>query len=715
MVDKKKLSLQERIDEIYKIVNDGLVSIGAIQKDSNGYSNQWISELFDNYVVVYGDSKYIAYAYSIDADDVVTFGDPVEVEQAWAPVIGKSLKVGSRNSGIDMHRIQTMHDMSVELGAKCDEMEEEEKSIDLENTLVISGSSVKSLGDNKFGGYLVTFSDYKNTDLSGEYFDKNTDFDLEFPGRSSSYYNHGLDVKLGRRKIGVADLKLDDVGIWAEIQLEERDEYEKVIAEMAANGKLGWSSGTAAHLVEKEPVGKAYYIKRWPLGLDASLTPTPCEPRNTVMPLKSLIAVQNEVNTPEGDKGSPDKSDVQADSTKSIKELKMEENEMKALMEEVAKTSAVAAVEEYIKTLPPIEEGTAVTTEERIDKSKPFKSFGEQLKEVALVDTGKIRGSEKLDAIKANGMSEAVSSDGGYLVQTDFSAELLKPIYELGAIASRVDRTTVSAASNGMTFNAVDETSRATGSRYGGVQAYWLAEAGTKTASKPKFRQVELKLKKLIGACYATDELLADAAALQSVISESFRNEFTFMVEDAFFNGDGVGKPLGIMNSGALIPVAKESGQAADTIVAENIMKMWARMAAPMRAGAAWYINQDVEPQLFSLSLAVGTGGIPVYMPANGLAGAPYGTLMGRPVLPVEYAGTVGDLGDIVFANFGAYKAIDKGSMTGESSIHVQFLTDETTFRFVYRVDGQPKWNSAVTPFKGSNTQSPFIALAERA
>jgi hypothetical protein len=48
-------------------------------------------------------------------------------------------------------------------------------------------------------------------------------------------------------------------------------------------------------------------------------------------------------------------------------------------------------------------------------------------------------------------------------------------------------------------------------------------------------------------------------------------------------------------------------------------------------------------------------------------------------------------------------------------SVHVAFLTDESIFRFIYRVDGQPIWNAALTPFKGSNTLSPFVVLAARA
>ena len=143
---------------------------------------------------------------------------------------------------------------------------------------------------------------------------------------------------------------------------------------------------------------------------------------------------------------------------------------------------------------------------------------------------------------------------------------------------------------------------------------------------------------------------------------------------------------------------------------------MWARMWARSRPNAVWFINQNIEPQLFTMSLAVGTGGIPIYMPANGLSGSPYGQLMGRPVIAIEQCQTLGTVGDIILADMSQYILADKGGMQTASSIHIAFTTDESVFRFVYRVDGQPIWNSALTPYKGTvaNSLSPFVALATR-
>jgi HK97 family phage major capsid protein len=344
-----------------------------------------------------------------------------------------------------------------------------------------------------------------------------------------------------------------------------------------------------------------------------------------------------------------------------------------------------------------------------------FNSFGEQMAAVMTAGIGRGVDPRLYNAMGAN---ETVPSEGGFLVQTDFSTEIMQQVFETSIIASRVRRIPISGSSNSTTMNGVDETSRATGSRYGGIRGYWADEAEEKTASKPKFRRIELNLKKLIGLCYATDENLEDAAQLEGIIRQGFVSEFGFLLDDAIINGTGAGQPLGIMNAGCLVSVAKQVGQAANTLVFENIVDMYSRLFAGSRQNAVWLINQNVEPQLFAMSMAVGTGGVPVYMPAGGISGQPYSTLFGRPVLPIEQCQALGDKGDIILGDFpNGYILAEKGGMKSDMSIHVRFIFDESTFRFVMRVDGQPVRSSALTPFKGgaTATQSHFITLDARA
>lgn len=349
----------------------------------------------------------------------------------------------------------------------------------------------------------------------------------------------------------------------------------------------------------------------------------------------------------------------------------------------------------------------------RVDRPQDkFASFGEQLVSVARAGIG--RGADpRLFTAAATGLSEAVPSDGSFLVQQDFSTTLLEDTFSTGLLPSRCRRIPISGSANSIKLPGVDETSRAS-TRFGGILAYWLDEAGTKTASKPKFRQITLDLKKLIGLVYATDELLQDAAALEAFCRRGFAAEFGFRLDDAIINGVGGGQPLGILAAGSLVSVAKEAGQAADTVVTENIVKMYARMFPSSVPNAVWLVNQAVLPHLYTMSLSVGTGGSAVFMPAGGLSQSPYNTLLGRPVIVLEQCAALGDLGDIIFADMNGYLLAEKGGMQSDMSIHVAFTTDESCFRFVLRVDGQPERASALTPYKGSDTLSHFVALAAR-
>lgn len=151
-----------------------------------------------------------------------------------------------------------------------------------------SAGTVKALGHGKIGGYLVLFSDDKSPDLAGDFFAKSTQFGVDQGDALPVYYQHGMDRTIGKRRLGKAMVtKIDDAGVWIEAQLMMRDEYESAIYDMVQKGKLGWSSGAASHLVERQNVGKSAMITYWQLA-EASLTPTPAEPRTSAVITKSL-------------------------------------------------------------------------------------------------------------------------------------------------------------------------------------------------------------------------------------------------------------------------------------------------------------------------------------------------------------------------------------------------------------------------------------------
>ena len=345
-----------------------------------------------------------------------------------------------------------------------------------------------------------------------------------------------------------------------------------------------------------------------------------------------------------------------------------------------------------------------------------FRSFGEQLQAIARSALAMRSGGQPDPRLvrAPTGASEVDATGGGFLAQVDFQEAIFMLAHDMGEILSRVNKIPISAAANGLKINAVDETSRATGSRWGGVQSYWVGEGTSVTPTKPKFRRVEFDLKKLFSLAYMTDELLQDSTALTAILAQAFAEEHMFMTEDGIFEGTGAGQPLGILNSTALVTVAKQTGQASATIVKENVDSAWSRLWSRSRKNSVWLINQDCLPQLMSMAQVVGTGGAPVYLPPGGYSAGPYSTLLGRPVIETEYSAALGSPGDIALVDLSQYTIVDKGGVQAATSMHIAFLTDELVFRITYRTDGQPMWKSPITPFKGSNTRSPFVVIAQR-
>ncbi len=353
---------------------------------------------------------------------------------------------------------------------------------------------------------------------------------------------------------------------------------------------------------------------------------------------------------------------------------------------------------------------------------RPFKNLGEQL--FAIVQAGKVGGRTDARLTRVNfqaglpaGMNEAVGSEGGFFIQPDLLPGVLEPAYEDDPILSRVQRVPIGANSNSLKMNVVDETARTTGNRWGGIQSAWLGEASTLTSSKPKLRQIELSLKKLAELAYLTDEQLQDAPATESLLTKAFAAETAFMLAAAVFKGTGAGQPLGFLNSGALVSVAIEAGQTIANSagsISLNLTKMLARVPGSLWDQVIWLYNQDLLPKLVNATIGTGGAAVPAFIAAGGLANRPFDMILGKPAYTSEMCEAEGTPGDIVAVVPSQYILADKGGPQQAQSIHVKFLSDETALRIIYRVDGQPIWRVAVTPFKGANTRSPFVALAAR-
>jgi len=354
---------------------------------------------------------------------------------------------------------------------------------------------------------------------------------------------------------------------------------------------------------------------------------------------------------------------------------------------------------------------TAVITNVRdLSQDNPtqgFKRLGEFFQSVKSASVpGGVKDARLDKAALSSYANEGVGADGGYLVPTEYADKIYANVWADDGLLAQTDQLTISR--NSMTF--VTDENTPWGSS--GVQTYWVEEASAITQSKPALKYDTLRLSKIAALCPATDELLSDANAAESLLADRAGDAIRYAVEDAILHGTGAGQPLGILNAGSLVTVAKEGSQAADTIAAENILKMYARMMHRPNGNAVWITNADCLPQLFTMSL----NNNPLYLPNMQMADSPYGTLMGRPLIISQHANTLGDLGDIFFADLSQYVTVVKaGGVEAARSMHLWFDQATEAFRFSMRIAGQPWMGSAVTSDNSADTVSPFVTLAVRA
>jgi HK97 family phage major capsid protein len=307
--------------------------------------------------------------------------------------------------------------------------------------------------------------------------------------------------------------------------------------------------------------------------------------------------------------------------------------------------------------------------------------------------------------------SEGAGADGGFAVPPDFRSTIVQKVMGEDSLLNMTDQQVTSG--NSITFPADETTPWQTS---GGIQAYWESEGGQKTQSKPQLVEKTVKANKIIALVPLTDELLEDAPAMASYVQRKAPEKIAFKLNDAIFNGTGVGMPLGILQSAGTVVVNGETSQTADTINFTNITKLWTAVTPVARKSAKWFMTPDAEAQLLAMQFP-GTGtAVPVYLPPGGLSASPYGTLMGKEIVVSEALPVLGDQGDIIFGDLKNYLSVVKsGGIRMDMSIHIFFDYDITAFRFVLRVGGQPWWNSKITPFQSGGVSRGFFAtLAAR-
>jgi HK97 family phage major capsid protein len=340
---------------------------------------------------------------------------------------------------------------------------------------------------------------------------------------------------------------------------------------------------------------------------------------------------------------------------------------------------------------------------------KPYKNFIQQLRDVRAAAHGQV--SDNLRTVhNAMGGNVGTGADGGFAVQTDFAGLMMDSAAKAGDILSRVDSYQVTDGSNAVKWVDIDEDD-VSNTVFGGVRVYWASEAATVASSQPKLKEQKLELEKLMGFAYATYELENDSSFVNTLYTRAFELAIQRSLEAAIVSGDGVGKPIGFLNSGSLVSIAKESGQAAATINWNNISKLYHR--ALDKTKGIWLVHPDAHEQFDFLEFPVGTGGVPVYLPAT-MQGT-VDSMRGRAIVESDQCSALGTQGDINFVDLSQYMLAYKGGVDAATSIHVQFLTAENCFRFIFRANGMPKRNKKLTIKNSPNQRGPFVTLATRA
>lgn len=311
-----------------------------------------------------------------------------------------------------------------------------------------------------------------------------------------------------------------------------------------------------------------------------------------------------------------------------------------------------------------------------------------------------------------NAYSEKVPSEGGFMVPEEFRSELMQLTLDSAIVRPRA--TIIPMGAPRIHIPMIDETSRVS-SVYGGVVVYRTEEGAELTESSATFASVKLDVTKQTALSHVPNELIRDWGAFGAFMDATLPNAMSYAEDVDYISGNGVGAPLGALNAAntALIVVSAEGGQSAATIVWQNVLKMYARMLPSSLGKAVWLASPDVFVELATMALNVGTGGSAVWLTDG--HGAPVLTLLGRPVIMSEKApAALGTQGDLSLVDWSMYLIGDYQTMTTDSSPHVKFTSDKTTFRAIARNDGRPWMQSPITPRNNSATLSPFVTLATR-
>lgn len=567
-------------------------------------------------------------------------------------------------------------------------------------------------------GWLVVFD---GADLYFERFDRETNFWLDTVGNTPVIlYDHGFNDAVQKTALGQGVITVKDDGLWVEAELAKHNRYVEQIAVLIGHGVMGWSSGSVQHLVERDLDSNPVRIKSWPI-VEASLTVTPAEPRTLgVEQLRTLAGLNSglgELLPKDAAKASAPAGSPAVTVTRNPQPTKQQEPEMTVELDALnTKVDGLAKAMESIG--PAFEKIDAIL--KRFESEPALKNAGFVSQDGGLKDPNVKTFADYLLAVRRNdtkrltehyGVKAALAEDsgqtGGYLVPTQFRADLLMVAAEAGVVRPRAYKQPM--ATRELEIPALTQTAQPTAGQtnfFGGVRTWWTAEAGTIQESEPTFDMVRLVAHKIAGLTMTSNELLADSAiGLEALLKRLFGEAIAWQEDYHFLRGDGVGKPLGIQNAPALITVTRKGS--GEDFEADDVGHMLKRLIPSSMRRAVWVLHPFVIPSLIKMTAASSAAVTWIGDMRNGMPA----TLLGLPIVFSEKLVASGSTFDVLLADFGYYVIGDRDELSIAYSEHYRFGTDQTAWRFTHRVDGQPWLKGKIYLPDATNTISPFVAL----
>ena len=410
---------------------------------------------------------------------------------------------------------------------------------------------------------------------------------------------------------------------------------------------------------------------------------------------------------------------------------KVEEKAEEIAAQKVSEAFEKQKAEALAKITPPAESDALEEAQKEADKKEwksggefleaiyRFRAFGELDNRLVFIDKNgqptvpKNPKKRDVDDAAFKTMTEGTDSAGGFLVFEQFRNDVQEIALEKALVRNNGPMI-LPMATDTLNIPRIEDTSHAS-SVFGGMVGYWTEEAGSKEEVQPSWGNCKLTAHELAGYTRASNALLADSAiALEAFLKRAIGETSVYYEDDSYINGNGVGQPLGILNSGALISVTRQANNVVRWV---DLINLWSRLLPTSRDRAVWFFNHEVLPQVLQVvsenaAVAATAGSVIFVSKEQGAVKSPPKTIFGRPYFVTEKMAALGSAGDIGVFDLSYYLIGDRSKLAIDSSSHVGFTSNTTYWRFTLRVDGQPWPKSPLTPKNGTNTIGLFVALS---